>query len=55
MNRQQARIEALLEQAASHADYSGAIPLDLTVDLLEEGYDFRGITRDLARLNRKAR
>lgn len=51
MNNQQARIEALLEEAAETATSSREVDLVLQTDLLAEGYDLRRLNRDLARIH----
>lgn len=51
MNAQQARIEALLEEAAEAATTSREVPLTLQTDLLGEGYDLRRLNHDLNRIH----
>lgn len=50
MNTQQARIWALLEEAAETATSAREVDLVTQTELLNEGYDLRALNRDLARL-----
>jgi thiamine monophosphate kinase len=50
VNAQQARIEALLEDAAATATAREEVDLVAQTDLLSEGYDLRNLNRDLRRL-----
>jgi hypothetical protein len=51
MNHQQARIWALLEEAAETATSARAVDIVTQSELLAEGYDLRALNRDLARIN----
>jgi hypothetical protein len=51
MNAQQARIEALLEEAAESATSAREVDIVTQTDLLAEGYDLRSLNRDLARIH----
>ncbi len=51
MNAQQARIRALLHEAAETATSSREVDLVTQTDLLAEGYDLRGLNRDLRRIH----
>jgi hypothetical protein len=51
MNHQQARIRALLEEAADGASSSREVDMVLQTELLGEGYDLRRLDRDLASIN----
>lgn len=50
MNAQQARIEALLDEAAEFAASSREVDLVLQTELFNEGYDLRRLNHDLARV-----
>lgn len=50
MNHQQARIRALLEDAAGYASSAREVDLVTQTELLDEGYDLRALNRDLARI-----
>lgn len=50
MNAQQARIRALLEDAAETATHAREVDLVTQTELLAEGYDLRALTGDLRRL-----
>ena len=51
MNNQQARIEALLEDAAEYATSAREVDLVTQTELAAEGYDLRALNRDLARIH----
>jgi hypothetical protein len=51
VNHQQARIQALLEEAAETATSAREVDLVTQTELLEEGYDLRALNRDLARIH----
>lgn len=50
MNAQQARIEALLEEAAYFAEDATQVDLVTQTELLAEGYDLGKLNRDLGRI-----
>lgn len=51
MNNQQARIRALLEDAAADgAPSAREVDMVTQTDLLNEGYDLRALNRDLTRI-----
>jgi hypothetical protein len=51
LNSQQARIRALLEDAADVAASAREVDLVTQAELLNEGYDLRALNRDLSRLH----
>lgn len=51
MNSQQARIRALLEDAAETATSAREVDLVTQTELLGEGYDLRALNRDLKRIH----
>lgn len=49
MNNQQARIEALIADAAHYATDARQVPIDVQAALSAEGYNLNNLDRDLAR------
>ncbi len=50
MNNQQARIRALLEDAALTASSAREVDMVTQTELAGEGYDLRSLTKDLIRI-----